>query len=119
VETKNSLIFVLSITLIMKKNKTDLHKLTPEIALSLLEPHKERMKLRVHSFTGGGFALMGCDIDLTQIKKYLKETSDIRLAGPNMLGMGHGVAYYDEKQGYVFLETNKEKLAKIFNERGI
>lgn len=97
----------------------DPHKLTYKEALALLQPHTERRKLRVHTFTEC-FGLMGCDMDLSTVKKRLKETSDIRISGPNMRNLGHGVAYYNEKMSeYVFLQTNDEKINAIHLERGI
>lgn len=100
-------------------DKKDPHKLTYKEALELLAPHKEKRKLRVHTFTTV-FALMGCSIDLTTIKKRLKESEDIRLSGPNMRGMGHGLAYYfDNMEGYVYLKTDEEKINALHLERGI
>ena len=101
-------------------NKKDPHKLTAKEAIELLEPHKEKRKLRVHTFLDGGFGLMGCDVDLSVIKKRLKtETTDIRLAGKNMRGFGHGLAYLTSGGDYMFLKTDEEKIKNIHIERGL
>ena len=92
--------------------------LTPEDALSLLAPHKEGRKQRVHSFQGFSSVLMGCDIDLTQIKKRLKSATEICLSGRNMRGMGHGVAYHDGT-AFTFLETDRVKIDEIRIKRKI
>ena len=101
--------------------------LTIDEALELLAPHKEGRKQRVHTFVGvGGFALLGCDMDLTQIKRELKASlaledgiENIQIAGSNINGMGHGVAYWSEKVGWTFLETDKAKLEAIIKKRKI
>lgn len=98
--------------------KKDPYDLTEKEALTLLLPHIEKRKKRVHSFEGGPF-LMGCDIDLTQVKKYLKETESIKLSGPNMHAMGHGIAFFDKKRGYTFLETDMDKVNEILKTRKI
>ena len=95
--------------------------LTPTEALELLAPHKERNKLRVHTFMGMGFALMGCDMDLKHIKAIFKKAAndDITLSGANMRGMGHGVAFFEEGKGWTFLETDKAKIDAIYKLRNI
>jgi hypothetical protein len=104
-----------------KKTETpDPHKLTAEEALKLLAPHKEDGKLRVHSLESGGFYMAGCDIDLDTVKEYFQKSKDIRLAGPNMYGMGHGLGFFHPKyKRYTFLETDKKKLDKFHKERGL
>jgi hypothetical protein len=115
----------------MSKIKVDVdlakRVLSVDEALELLAPHKEGRKQRVHTFCGmGGFALLGCDMDLTQVKKELKKAltledgiENIQVAGSNMNGMGHGVAYWSDKVGWTFLETDKEKLEAIIKKRRI
>lgn len=102
-----------------KKVETDEAKLTFDEAVSLLGVHISKRKKRVHTFVGGGLALLGCDVDLTHIKKALKETDHICLSGPNMTGMGHGVAFWNPKGYWEFISTDKEKLAAIYKERKI
>lgn len=46
---------------------------------------------KVHSFMGGGFALMGCDVDKTGVLEDA-EKYGISIAGPNMMAMQHGLA---------------------------
>jgi hypothetical protein len=103
----------------MKKKETpDPALLTIIEALDLLNIHIESGKKKVHTLSGNGF-LMGCDYTLSSIKKHLKETKHICLSGPNMRGMGHGVAFLESKSGYTFLETDKKKLDAIRLERKI
>ncbi len=102
------------------KNKKDKAVLTPMEALDLLSIHLEGKKKRVHTLEGfGGIAVMGCDIDLTNIKKIIKKSEYIGLAGSNMTGMGHGVAIDQKGKGYLFLETDKIKLDAIYKKRKI
>ena len=101
-----------------KEAKVVEHSLTPAEALGLLAPHLEGKKKRVHTFMGMGFGLMGCDYDLTDVKKHLKEAKEITLSGPNMRGMGHGVAFL-EKDQWTFLESDKKKIDAIHKARGI
>ena len=107
-----------------KKASEPISTLSIKEALSLLETHKEAKKLRVHTFEGGGFGLMGCDMDLTKIKQELKESferdvDNVCLAGPNMRGMEHGVAYVTKQDRWLFLATNKTKLDAILLARGV
>lgn len=95
--------------------------LTMKEALELLSPHLEKRKKRIHTFTNGGPILMGCDVDLTSIKKRLKlcKEDDITLSGPHMRAMGHGVAFWDDKEGWMFLESDRTKIDAIHKERKI
>lgn len=108
-----------------KKIKVDIDLvkriLTSEEALDLLETHMVKKKKRVHSFTDAGIAIMGCNIDLSVIKTRLKalKGDDIQLAGTNMRNVGHGVAYWEANQGWVFLATDKVKLEVILKVRKI
>lgn len=99
--------------------KEDPHKLTPKEAIALLSPHLEGKKKRVHSFEGTGFGLFGCDIDLTHVKRYLKEANHIALAGKNMSAVGHGLGYQEKGKGFVFLETDMDAVEKLKIERKI
>ncbi len=92
--------------------------LTPSEALDLLAPHLEKRKKRIHTLSGGAF-MMGCDVDLTKVKQYLKkaDADGIVLSGPNMKGMGHGVAVWTDT--WLFLETDKDKLEAIYKLRKI
>lgn len=101
----------------MKKTK-DKSELTHEEALKLLEVHLEGKKKRVHTFEGGMF-LFGCDMDLSTIKERLKESKHICLSGKNMKAMGHGVAYKQKNESYLFLNTDKVKLEAIHKARKI
>jgi Pyruvate/2-oxoacid:ferredoxin oxidoreductase gamma subunit len=96
----------------------DVEALTVDEALALLETHISKGKNRVYTLIGGGFALMGCDSDLSHIKKVMKASDDIRLAGPNMTAIGHGVGVWT-KNGWEFISTNKEKLKAIHKQRGL
>ncbi len=93
--------------------------ITAKEALALLDTHKGGRKLGVHSYTDGGIALMGCSIDLSQIKIYFKkcEADEIVLSGKNMRSMGHGVAFWRDEIGWTFLETDREKIEVINKEK--
>jgi len=109
----------------MSKTKTNaVDYLTIAEALSLLATHTENKKLRVHTLEGTGFGMMGCDMDLTQIKRELNESferdvNNIRLSGPNMRGMQHGVAYLTAKENWLFLETKKDLVDAMFAKKGL
>ena len=102
-----------------KVAKKDVSELTAKEAIGLLSSHLEGKKKRVHTFTGFGGMLMGCDIDLSNLKKRLSKAKSIMLAGPNMKGMGHGVALEEEGKGFMFLETDSKKLEAIYKKRKI
>ena len=110
---------------VSKKVQADLdavkHKLTVKEALELLAPHKERTKLRVHTFQTGSGILMGCDWDLKDVKANFKECAEdeISLSGENMRSMSHGVAFWKDNRGWTFLETDKAKIDAIHKLRNI
>ena len=106
----------------MKKEvKFEYTVLTSKEALSLLEPHLEGRKKRVHTFEGFSGILIGCDVDLTIIKKRFKEAGkdDLALAGSSMRGIGHGVGIFDERIGWMFIESDKERVDAMHKEKGI
>jgi hypothetical protein len=48
------------------------------------------------------------------------EPDQIRLAGPNMTGVGHGIGYWkNDKVGYEFLQTDKTKLEAHYKKVGL
>lgn len=108
-----------------QKIKVDLEaikaQLTAKEAIELLAPHKEKTKLRVHTFQSMGFGLMGCDWDLKDVKAKFKicKPDEIALSGSNMKGMGHGVAFWEANRGWTFLETDKVKIDAIHKLRNI
>lgn len=95
--------------------------LQPWQALELLQTHKEGRKVRVHTFMSTSFALIGCDMDLTQVKAIFKKAKgdEIVLSGPNMKGVGHGVAFWENGKGWTFLATDSVKLEAIYKLRKI
>jgi CTP-dependent riboflavin kinase len=114
----------------MSKIKVDVdlakRVLSIDEALDLLAIFTEKRKKRVHSYTSCFIALMGANMDLSQVKKEMKAAltledgiENIQIAGSNMNGMGHGVAYWSEKVGWTFLETDKAKLDAIIKKRKI
>lgn len=114
----------------MSKIKVDVdlakRVLSVDEALELLATFKEKSKLRVHSYVGTSFALMGANMDLSQVKREMKATlklkdgiENIQIAGRNMNSVGHGVAYWSEKVGWTFLETDKTKLDAFIKKRKI
>jgi hypothetical protein len=100
-------------------SKDDPHKLTPEEALSLVEVFEEFGRDRTHSLSGTGFGMFGCNMDMTSVEAYIKKEGEARIAGPNMNAMGHGIAFFKQGEGYIFIQTNKEKLDALIKERGI
>lgn len=92
--------------------------LTPKQALGVLDTHLEKRKKRVHTFTGMAFGLFGCDMDLTQIKAMLKnaKADEIAVSGPNMQTVSHGVAVFDEGQGWLFISTDDNKLKNLLKD---
>ena len=100
-----------------QQNEFERGRLTIDEALSVLSIHLEGKKQRVHTIEGGWGFMMGCDMDLSDIKKIFKTTKYIGVAGSNMKGMGHGIVFEDEKKGYTFLETNKKKLDALFERK--
>ncbi len=103
----------------MTKKLADPALLTYDEALDLLAPHKEGRKLRVHSFEGFGGVIMGCDMDLTSVKRHLKASDHICIAGPHMTAMGHGIGFHVVDKGYIFLATDKAKITAIYKARKI
>ena len=98
--------------------------LTFDEAIELLQTFKSNRKMRVHSFISTSFALMGCDMDLSEVKKCFKKAlktdlSYIRIAGPQALSMGHGVAFFEENRGWTFIETKTEKINELLKIRKI
>ncbi len=98
----------------MAKKKTEVAKLlTTKQALSLLAPHLEKRKKRIHTLQNSGFALMGCNIDFKDVKERLTKADnngDICISGNNAQGSGHGVALYEDGKGWLFLKTDRQKL---------
>ena len=99
--------------------KDDPHKLTLKEALPLISVFKEFGRNRTHSFTGAGFGLFGCNMDMTSVEHQMKASGEIRIAGPNMNSMKHGIAYFKKGEGYIFIETDMDKLNALIKERGI
>lgn len=99
----------------MKKKETPPTYLTPKQAVEVLGLHLEGKKKRVHTMENVMFGMMGCDMDLTDIKKAFEvaEADDICLSGPNMRGQNHGVAVWRENKGWLFISTDEEKLKKF------
>lgn len=108
-----------------KLTKKDPYVLTVKQARALMEPHKEGGKLRVHCMDNPGFAMMGYNVDLKETMNRLKkleqtEPDQIRLGGPNMQAVNHGICYWkNDETGYVFIKTNKEKLEAFHKEVGV
>ncbi len=94
--------------------------LTIEEALDLLAPHMDKKKKRIHTMTGYRPILMGCDVDLSIIKKRMKGCSvdGIRLSGQYMRGANHGVAVFFINE-WMFLATDKSKVDAIHKLRKI
>lgn len=108
-----------------KTPKKDPYVITAKQARSLMGTFKEKGKLRVHTIDCFGPAIMGANCDLKTIMERLKEIEltepeQIRLAGPNMLAMGHGFAFWKNDQvGYEYVQTDKKKLEALYKEVGL
>jgi len=76
-------------------------------ALDLLAIHLEKRKKRVHSMQKAFGCLMGCNIDLTEIKKRIKLCKDGETLLSDTVG-GHGVVFRDTND-WLFLETDRDK----------
>ena len=102
----------------MKKEIKDPALLTLTEAIELLSTYKEGKKLRIHTLTGSGSFLGGCNVDFSDIKKRLKASEHICLSGKHMKASGHGVGFFDPKyDDYTFLETDSVKLEAIHKQR--
>jgi hypothetical protein len=83
--------------------------LTIAEALDLLNVIIEDRKKRVHTMEKAFFGLMGCNMDLSTIKKRLKLCKDGEIYLSDTVG-GHGVVFLDHtRNGWLFLETDKDK----------
>lgn len=102
------------------RNFDDKYHLSSDEALSLLSVHIDKRKKRVHTFIDTPIGLFGANVDLTKLKKTIRGTQQLFLAGSAMTNLGHGVRYFDNKNhGYTYAETDKAKLEAILKERGI
>jgi hypothetical protein len=92
--------------------------LTPKQAIGVLDTHLEKRKKRVHTFTGMGFGLFGCDMDLTQIKAMIKnaKVDEIAISGVNMQTVSHGIAVFDNDRGWLFISTDNNKLKNLLKD---
>jgi len=99
----------------MKKKEKPPVYLTPKQAVDLLELHLRGKKKRVHTMEAFAFGVMGCDMDLTDIKKTFKvaKADEICLSGLNMRGMNHGVAVFREQRGWLFISSDNKKIEKF------
>jgi len=81
--------------------------LTPDMALKALEVHKEGKVKRVHTFTSCAIALMGCDMDLSEVEELFRNAKEdeIQIAGKNMCNLRHAVAVWTNNQGWMFIST--------------
>jgi len=78
--------------------------ITPEEAISLLNDGEE-----IHTFRNPNGMLIGCDISRENIVERLKSNPDkIELGGDMCKSMKHGIVLEDD--GFLFIETNEEKL---------
>lgn len=60
---------------------------------------------RVHTFSGSGGLIIGCEVAREQILK-LADGGRVELAGPSAAAMRHGIAYNDGGKWY-FAETKE------------
>lgn len=81
-------------------------QITYEDALKALDIHLEGRKKRVHTFEACGPILMGGDMDLTAVKKLLKnaQPDDLCISGPTMCAVNHGVGIWTDR-GWLYIST--------------
>ena len=80
--------------------------ISPEQAKSCL-PDGEH----IHAFKGGGFTLLGFDLDRGRVVELL-DTKPVELAGDVARGMDHGIVVHAD-DGPLFIETVPDALAKL------
>jgi hypothetical protein len=81
----------------------DVVLLTYDEAVALL-PEGER----IHTFPGGGLALIGAGWDRADVLALLESTDRREVTGPAAQSMGHGLAAYRGGQP-VFIQTRQEE----------
>lgn len=101
----------------MTKIKVDIETakrmLNMDEALDLLRTYNEKRKKRLHTFEKLGFMLMGCAMDLSEIKKRLKLCKDGEIFITDTIA-GHGVVFFDHtRNGWLFLDTDVVKYEAI------
>lgn len=74
-------------------------KLTSEQLDAMMPPGQ-----RVHTFKQGGLAIIGCDLDRSEILKAASERG-AELSGNVATSMKHGAVIWDEHKTPVFVET--------------
>jgi hypothetical protein len=96
------------------KNELVGNKITNKVALSLLNTFENKGKERVHTLETG-FFMMGCDMDLSDVKKKFKGNHLylIEAGAP----MGHNVVIIDKNKKALFLDVDKEKLTTYLKEK--
>lgn len=78
-------------------------KLTPEEAEKFL-PEGDT----IHTFRANGAVLLGADWSRERILDRFK-THGVELSGDNARNMNHGLASYDEANGWLFIETRRTR----------
>jgi hypothetical protein len=92
--------------------------LTPDEAVSLLQIFNDKRKKRAHTYENFFGIRMGCDMDLTAIKKAFKDASNGKLLLSNTVE-GHNVAVFREGKGWLFIETNGKLIRELKEKRRI
>lgn len=88
-------------------------------AVELLSVYTESKKKRLHTMERTGFGLMGCAMDLAEIKKRLKLCNEGEIFISDTVG-GHGVVFKDHvRNNFLFLETDNTKWKAIKEKRFI
>ena len=93
--------------------------LTPKEAVSLLNTYTEDRKVRVHTFSLFLFAMAGCAMDLARVKRILANAKEdeIKISIDRMRNMSHGVSVFTKKDGWLYIETDEEKLKEFYLKR--
>lgn len=87
----------------------DYRPLTPEELDSIMPPGE-----LVHTLIGGGFTVIGCEMERTKILQLAREHG-AELAGETATAMKHGAAIYDPSGRPTFVETDEAALSLLPN----
>lgn len=91
----------------MSDEKDDRRFLTAQEAITLLNDGEN-----IHTFTNPGTGLLfGCDISRERMLQMINNPNNkIEIGGENARAIKHGIVLWENDEGYMFIETNEEKL---------
>ena len=116
---KNKLRLLGDLTHLRSVLNEDKKFLTPKEAMSLLNTYTEDRKVRVHTFSLCSIAIIGCGMDLARIKRILANAKEdeIKISIDRMRNLSHGVSVWTKKDGWLYIETDEEKLKEFYLKR--